>query len=179
MSKVKSKKKKKIPKIKEKMIDKGALKSLNKYYTFAKVLLTLSPFAGLMYLSMQSARIGLSMPEAIQSNPKLTILFLTSMINPFIAYLLIFIQKKIDQDDVAYAVTNLVMFMVAELLLQNIVYVMLFGFILYKTLKVYNVTLKESFEKKINNKFLMTISGSLVVICLAGICLFANIRINI
>ena len=70
------------------------------------------------------------------------------------------------------------MFIVAEILLQNVLYVILFGVILYKTLKTYNVTIKESFKEKLKDKFLMTISGSLVVIGLACICLFATIRIN-
>ncbi|UEL49836.1 hypothetical protein JW646_15835 [Terrisporobacter hibernicus] len=144
----------------------------------AKVLLILSPFMSLIYLSINSAQIGLSLPQAIQQDPRLTILFLVSMINPFIAYLLIFIQRKIESSDVKYAVTNLVMFIVAELLLRNTLYVILFGFILYKTLKVYNVTIKESFKDKLKDGLLMTISGSLVVISLASICLFATIRIS-
>ncbi|MPN34509.1 hypothetical protein SDC9_182003 [bioreactor metagenome] len=151
---------------------------LNKYYNVAKALLILSPLMSLMYLSMNSAKIGLSIPQVIQQDPRLTILFLVSMINPFIAYLLIFIQRKIEANDVKYAVTNLVMFIVAELLLRNILYVILFGFILYKTLKVYNVTIKESFKDKFKDGLLMTISGSLVVITLASICLFATIRIS-
>ena len=53
----------------------------------------------LMYISMESAKVGLPMSEVIQSNPKLTIIFLVSMVNPFIAYLLTFIQKKIDEND--------------------------------------------------------------------------------
>ena len=158
--------------------NKNKINSLNKYYNIAKLLLVLTPFMALMYLSMESARMGVVMQQAIQQNPKLTILFLVSMINPFIAYLLVFIQKKIESSDISYAITNIVMFIVAEILLQNVLYVILFGVILYKTLKTYNLTIKESFKEKLENKFLMTISGSLVVIGLACICLFATIRIN-
>ncbi len=158
--------------------NKNKINSLNKYYNIAKILLVLTPFMALMYLSMESARMGVVMQQAIQQNPKLTILFLVSMINPFIAYLLVFIQKKIESSDISYAITNIVMFIVAEILLQNVLYVILFGVILYKTLKTYNLTIKESFKEKLENKFLMTISGSLVVIGLACICLFATIRIN-
>jgi len=177
MSKSKKTKAKKV-KVNKPKVDQNKVKSLSKYYNVAKVLLILSPFMSLIYLSMNSAQIGLSLPQAIQQDPRLTILFLVSMINPFIAYLLIFIQRKIESSDVKYAVTNLVMFIVAELLLRNILYVILFGFILYKTLKVYNVTIKESFKDKLKDGLLMTISGSLVVISLASICLFATIRIS-
>ena len=158
--------------------NKNQINSINKYYNITKILLAISPCMSLMYLSMESAKLGISLAEVIGQDPNQTVMFLVSMINPFIAYLLIFIQKKIDNNDVKYAIVNLVMFMVAEILLMNLLYVILFGVILYKTLRAYNVTIKDSFKEKLQKGFLMTVSGSLVVICLAGICLFATIRIN-
>lgn len=158
--------------------NKNQINSINKYYNIAKILLAISPCMSLMYLSMESAKLGISLAEVIGQDPNQTVMFLVSMINPFIAYLLIFIQKKIDNNDVKYAIVNLVMFMVAEILLMNLLYVILFGVILYKTLKSYNVTIKDSFKEKLGKGFFMTVSGSLVVIFLAGICLFATIRIN-
>lgn len=163
---------------KAKLIQKSEISSLNKYYTITKILLTITPFVALMYLSMQSIKIGTSFMDLIRLQPRFNILFLVSMINPFIAYLLIFIQRKIEEDDISYAVVNIVIFILSEILLQNILYVALFVFLLYKTLKTYNITIKDSFKDKFKNKFLMTISGSLVVFGLACICLFATIRIN-
>lgn len=158
--------------------NKSQINSINKYYNIAKILLVISPCMSLMYLSMEAAKLGISLPEVIGQDPKQTVMFLVSMINPFIAYLLTFIQKKIENNDVKYAIVNLAMFMVAEILLMNLLYVILFGVILYKTLRAYNVTIKDSFKEKLQKGFLMTVSGSLVVIFLAGICLFATIRIN-
>ena len=158
--------------------NKNQISAINKYYNIAKILLAISPCMSLMYLSMESAKLGISLAEVIGQDPNQTVMFLVSMINPFIAYLLIFIQKKIDNNDVKYAIVNLVMFMVAEILLMNLLYVILFGVILYKTLRAYNVTIKDSFKEKLGKGFFMTVSGSLVVIFLAGICLFATIRIN-
>lgn len=158
--------------------NKNQINSINKYYNIAKILLAISPCMSLMYLSMESAKLGISLAEVIGQDPNQTVMFLVSMINPFIAYLLTFIQKKIENNDVKYAIVNLVMFMVAEILLMNLLYVILFGVILYKTLRAYNVTIKDSFKEKLGKGFFMTVSGSLVVIFLAGICLFATIRIN-
>ena len=158
--------------------NKNQINSINKYYNIAKILLAISPCMSLMYLSMEAAKLGISLPEVIGQDPKQTVMFLVSMINPFIAYLLTFIQTKIENNDVKYAIVNLVMFMVAEILLMNLLYVILFGVILYKTLRAYNVTIKDSFKEKLGKGFFMTVSGSLVVIFLAGICLFATIRIN-
>ena len=158
--------------------NKNQINSINKYYNIAKILLAISPCMSLMYLSMESAKLGISLAEVIGQDPNQTVMFLVSMINPFIAYLLTFIQKKIENNDVKYAIVNLAMFMVAEILLMNLLYVILFGVILYKTLRAYNVTIKDSFKEKLGKGFFMTVSGSLVVIFLAGICLFATIRIN-
>lgn len=160
------------------LTNKNEITSLNKFYNLAKLLLMLTPFISFIYLTMEATSIGISMQELIQQDSNFTILFLVSVINPFIAYLLVFIQKKIEDNDVSYAITNLVMFMIAEVLLQNTLYIILFGVILYKTSKVYNISVKDSFKEKLKDKFLMNISGSLVVIGLACICLFATIRIN-
>ena len=159
--------------------NKNKINSLKKYYSISKILLILNPFMSFLYLSVQSVKMGSTIPQLLQQDPKFTILFLVSMINPFIAYLLIFVQNKINENDISYGIVNIVMFIIAEILLQNMLYIILFGTILYKTLKVYNISIKYSFKEKLKDKFLMSISGSLVVIGLACICLFATIRISI
>lgn len=160
------------------MVDTKKNTKLDRYYNIAKVLLALSPFVALAYISMNAAKMGTTMAAEIGQNPNMTVMFLVAMINPFIAYLLIYAHKKIDQRDSAYAVVNLVFLIVAEIMLENMIYILLLGFILYQTMNAGNVTIKESFQTKLQEKFLSTISGSLVVIVLAGICLFARIRIG-
>ena len=157
------------------MVDTKKNTKLDRYYNIAKVLLALSPFVALAYISMNAAKMGTTMAAAIGQNPNMTVMFLVAMINPFIAYLLIYAHKKIDQRDSAYAVVNLVFLIVAEIMLENMIYILLLGFILYQTMNAGNVTIKESFQTKLQEIFLSTISGSLVVIVLAGICLFARI----
>lgn len=160
------------------MTNTKQIKLLDKYYNIAKVFLTLTPFLYIMYLSMGAAKIGSSIPQIIQANPGNMVMFLVSMINPFIAYLLIFMHRKLNNGDIAYSVVNLVVLIGAEIMLENAFYVILLGFILIKTLKIYNISFKECFKSKFNKSFLGTISGGIVVLFLAGICLFATIRIG-
>ena len=160
------------------MINAKQIKSVNKYYNIAKILLTITPFLYMIYLSMDTSKFGESIPQLIQENPKVTVMFLISMINPFIAYLLIFMHKKIEDGDIAYAVVNLAVLIISEIMLQNIFYISLLGFLLIKTLKTYNVSFKECFIEKLDRRFLGTISGGIVVLILSGICLFATIRIS-
>lgn len=149
---------------------------LDRYYNIAKVLLCLTPFVCLLYLSMGAAKVGGSVSAAIGEDPKLAVMFLVSMINPFIAYLMTFMQKKLNMD-AAYAVVNLTLLIIAEVMLQNVWYILLLGFILYKTMKEYGLTIWESFKSARRGKFLSIISGSLVVIGLCSVCLFATVRI--
>ncbi len=161
------------------MVDTKKNTKLDRYYNIAKVLLALSPFVALAYISMNAAKMGTTIAAAVGQNPNMTVMFLVAMINPFIAYLLIFAHNKIEQRDSAYAVVNLVFLIVAEIMLENMIYILLLGFILYQTMNAGNTTIKESFQTKLQNHFLSTVSGSLVVIVLAGICLFARIRIGV
>lgn len=121
---------------------------------------------------------GASIQQVIEADPKFLIMFLASMVNPFIAYLLIYMHKRINDGDISYAVVNLVVLIVAEFIFQNALYMFLLGFILYKTIKTYNISIKSSFKDKIKDKFLMVISGGIVVIIFASICLFATIRVE-
>ena len=121
---------------------------------------------------------GASIQQVIEADPKFLIMFLASIVNPFIAYLLIYMHKRINDGDISYAVVNLVVLIVAEFIFQNALYMFLLGFILYKTIKTYNISIKSSFKDKIKDKFLMVISGGIVVIIFASICLFATIRVE-
>lgn len=160
------------------MINAKQIKDLDKYYNIVKVLLTATPFLYIIYLSMGAAKIGASIPQVIQENPRNMVMFLVSMINPFIAYLLIFMHRKIENGDIAYSIVNLIVIIIAEIMLENAWYIILLGFLLIKTLKTYNVSVKECFRDKFNRSFFGTISGGIVVLVLSGICLFATLRIN-
>ncbi len=160
------------------MINAKQIKSLDKYYNISKVLLTITPFLYITYLSMGAAKAGMPITQIVQENPSNMVLFLISMINPFIAYLLIFMHRKMESGDIAYSVVNLAVLIASEILLENAWYIILLGFLLIKTLKTYNISFKECFKEKWNKSFLGTISGGIVVLVLSGICLFATLRIG-
>lgn len=160
------------------MADAKTNNMLERCFNVAKVLLTISPFIGLFYITTNGNVNGGNIMLALSRNPKFTVIFLACMINPFIAYLLMFVQGKLREGDASYAVLNLLLLVVAEGILQNLVFAMLLGVILYKTTKVYGISLKESFTEKCSNHLFTTISGSIVVLVLAGFCLFAQMRIG-
>lgn len=160
------------------MTNTKQIKSLDKYYNTAILLFVVTPFLYLLYSYMGAIKTGVSLQQIIQQNPRNVVILLISMINPFIGYLLLFMNRRVQNGDIPYAVVNLSVLIIAQLILKNQLYLILLGFLLYKTLKTYNISLKECFKDKWNKKFLETISGGIVVLVLAGICLFATMRIN-
>ena len=95
--------------------------------------------------------------------------------NPFLIAKELLFSFKVYIEDIVLFFSKYIVCSISLLVLFIII---LFGVIIYKTSKVYNISVKDSFKEKLKDKFLMNISGSLVVIGLACICLFATIRIN-
>ena len=75
------------------------------------------------------------------------------MVNPFIAYLLGFLQQHLNKADYGYAVVNMALMIVAEVMLQNFLYVAALAFLLYKTVKTYQIPVKDSVEKSLKKSF--------------------------
>lgn len=152
--------------------------TVDRIFMIIRVLLAVSPFIALAYLSVDTAKYGGSLQSILQSNPQFTVMFLVAMINPFIAYLLGYLKNHLDSGDYGYAVVNLGLMMIAEVMLQNFIYVLVLAFLTYQCIKTYQIPVKDSIAKSFKNHFLRDISGSLVVLAFAGICLFAMIQIG-
>ncbi len=152
--------------------------TLNKYFIITKILFLISPFLYFIYFYMIYKNTNISFYEAIKTNPVITIMFLIAMTNPFIAYLLSIIEEKMKIGDISYAVLNLLLLILSQILFQNIWYILILSLILYKVIKTYNVNILDSLKEKIKNKILLEISGSIAINILACICFFASMRIN-
>ena len=137
--------------------------SIERIFTIIKVLLAVSPFMALGYLTAKGTA-GANLQTILSQNPHYTVMFLVAMVNPFIAYLLGFLQQHLNKADYGYAVVNMALMIVAEVMLQNFLYVAALAFLLYKTVKTYQIPVKDSVEKSLKNHFLRDISGSLSLI---------------
>ena len=151
--------------------------SIERIFTILKVLLAVSPFMALGYLTAKGTA-GANLQTILSQNPHYTVMFLVAMVNPFIAYLLGFLQQHLNKADYGYAVVNMALMIVAEVMLQNFLYVAALAFLLYKTVKTYQIPVKDSVEKSLKNHFLRDISGSIVVLIFAGICMFAMLQLK-
>lgn len=151
--------------------------SIERIFTIIKVLLAVSPFMALGYLTAKGGAGG-SIQTILSQNPHYTVMFLVAMVNPFIAYLLGFLQEHLNKSDYGYAVVNMALMIIAEVMLQNILYVAILAFLLYKIIRTYRIPVKESVKDIVQGHLLRDISGSIVVLVFAGICLFAMLQLK-
>lgn len=152
----------------------------DRIFMIIRVLLTVSPFIALGYLSMDAAKEGAggNIQAVISSNPSAAVMFIVAMLNPFIAYLLGFIKDHLHDGDYDYAVANMFLMIIAELMIQNFIYVLMLMFLTYKCVKTYQIPVKGIVKRMAGNHLLRDISGSLVVLAFAGICMFAMLRLG-
>lgn len=150
----------------------------DRWFTIAKVLLAVSPLIALVYLQAASTSVGGDLQSVLRQNPEITISFLASMTGPLAAYLLGFVQKHLYQGDAAYAMTNLTLIMVAEAMLKNVFYFIVIVVLMFFTLRMTNVSPIQGFRQKLHDHFLRDISGSLFMIALSAICMFAWIQLG-
>lgn len=151
--------------------------SIERIFTIIKVLLAVSPFMALGYLTAKGGAGG-TLQTILSQNPQYTVMFLVAMVNPFIAYLLGFLQEHLNKADYGYAVVNMTLMIIAEAMLQNFLYVAVLAFLLYKIIKTYQISVKEAVKETIQGHLLRDISGSIVVLVFAGICMFAMLQLR-
>lgn len=148
----------------------------DKWFTIAKVLLTLSPFVALGYLQMFIE--GGDISTLLQQNPEITVTFLISMAGPFTAYLLGFAQNHLYEGDVAYMMSHLVLIFVAEALLRNAAYMILVTYLMYLVYQMTGMSPMASLRLKWKDHFWRDLSGCIVLIVFSLFCLFVSLRLG-
>lgn len=148
----------------------------DKWFTIAKVLLTLSPFVALGYLQMFTG--GGDISTLLQQNPQITVTFLISMAGPFTAYLMGFAQNHLYEGDVAYMMSHLVLIFVAEALLRNAVYMIIVTFLMYVVYQMTGMSPVASLRLKWKDHFWRDLSGCIVLIVFSLFCLFVSLRLG-
>lgn len=148
----------------------------DKWFTIAKVLLTLSPFVALGYLQMFSG--GGDISTLLQQNPEITVTFLISMAGPFTAYLMGFAQNHLYEGDVAYMMSHLVLIFVAEALLRNAVFMIIMTFLMYLVYQMTGMSPMASLRLKWKDHFWRDLSGCIVLIVFSAFCLFVSLRLG-
>lgn len=150
----------------------------DKWFTAAKLFLTLSPLISLGYLQTAAAGSNMQLAELLTANPQITVSFLASMTGPFAAYLMGFIQKHLYQGDAPYAMTNLTLLMIGEAMLCQAVYFIMMIVLMYFVFDMTGVNPVKAIRRKWNDHFWRDISGSILLLLICGFCMFVSVRLG-
>ncbi len=150
---------------------------LNKQFTLAKVLLAITPAIAYLYVSMRAAVLSKPLQEILTSDPTIAIMFLVAMINPYIAYLLGLVQKKLKEKDYHFAVTNMIFLMIGQALTMNVFYFCVVFYLFYRMVTIYKIDSKAVIKSSTLKRSLYMGGGGLIVIGISAVCMFASLQI--
>ncbi len=151
---------------------------LNRYFMLVKGALAIAPILAYFYVSVSASMMQSSLQDILALNPSLTIIFITSMINPYIAYLIGIGQKKLETGEYEFLVLNMTLIMVALCLSQNVFYIFMVGFLFYQTVRIYRLEVGKILKSITLKQYFSIGGGSFIVIFIYMLCLFISFRIS-
>lgn len=151
--------------------------TMDRYFTVAKVFLAITPFIGYLYLSLQAMSASITLQEVLTKEPSVAIIFLIAMLNPYIAYLMDLVQKKLKQGEVKFACINMVLLLASQAIVMNLFYFMMLAIVFYKAIRFYKVDVVATIKKFTFKQSFVLGGGSFIVIAFSSICLFATLRL--
>lgn len=152
---------------------------LSRYFTILKILLFCMPFLCLGYVGLGAGSMALDAQSALAADPTIAVSFLTAMIQPYAAWIAILSERRLADGRTPYAVVNLTLLLAAELLMMSTVGVIGMALILWKSTRVYGCGVSEAFLTCEKRAFLREAGGNLPLLLLAGLCLFASLRLGL
>lgn len=154
-----------------------ATKRMNRYFMVAKVFLGITPIICYFYVSMSAMMQGVDFKSILETQPSIAVVFLIAMINPYIAYLVHLIHKKLEQGDNKFAIINMGLLLLAQALTLNAFYFMMLLYVFYKAICVYHIKVKASITSYRFKQLVWNGGGSFFVILISSVSLFATIRL--
>ena len=156
-----------------------AEKTISRVFTISKVLLCILPFLALFYLYSQSNASGMNYQDMLESDPILTITFLTAMIQPFAAWLLTIVERRYKEYDYSNALFSLLLIFIAECLLKNWLGIAATAILFYLINKDMPFSIKKEFKEYANwKKILLDGTGGILLDLLSAFVFFASWKIG-
>lgn len=152
-------------------------KRMKRMFLIAKVFLCMTPIIAYVYVSLQAMMLQVSLQDCMQTSPNLAIVFLIAMMNPYIAYLLYLMEKKLEKGEQTFALINMLLLLITQLLTMNVFYFMMLAYVFYKAYCFYSL----DFSKLTSYLHLKTLfyqgGGSMLMVMLSSICFYATMQI--
>ena len=161
---------------KQKRISKAS-KQVDRYFLITKVFLAVTPLICYFYVSMQALMHKLTFQQMLVQDPNITIIFLIAMVNPYVAYLVNLIEKKLKAGNHMFATINMVLLLIAQILTMNVFYFIMLAYVFYKAVHYYHVDIRSSLKEITVKQSFFCGGGSIFVMFISSICLFATIQL--
>ena len=152
-------------------------KTLQRYFFIAKAFLMATPVLFYSYITLRASMNGCNIQELLNREPETTIILVNSMLNAYAAYILHLAQKNISGRNVYSAVINIGMLMLSQALSRNVFGFLLLLFVAAKAIRYYKISLKDTFRHGTVKQFLYDGGGSLIIVLLNALMLYAAIKL--
>lgn len=154
-------------------------KKLNKTFGIVKAVLMIYPFIVLFYLSTKAGMSGVGFSELMRTNPIITVTFITAMLQPFAAWLLTIVQKRVGTGDYDSAIISTLLIFIAEALMENVLGMVGLGVLFFLMYKDMPFTFKACFTDADKKLIFKDATGAVVLVLLGAVCMFAMKRIGL
>lgn len=152
---------------------------LKRYFTILKIVLFCMPFMCMGYLGMFSGGTTLDTQSVIAANPTMAISFLSAMLQPYAAWLVILAERRLADNRGQFAVVSLTLLLVAELFLMSSVGVIGTALVLWKSIRYSGYGVPAAFRSCTPRSFIYEAGGTIPMLLFASICLFASLRLGV
>lgn len=151
-------------------------KTMKRMFLIAKVFLCMTPIIAYAYVSLQAMMQQLVFQDMLQASPNLAIVFLIAMINPYIAYLLHLMEKKLVNNEQGFVLINMLLLLLSQVLTMNAFYFMMLAYVFYKAYRFYDLDSSEILSCLHPKTLFYQGGGSLMIVMLSSICLYATMQ---
>lgn len=158
-------------------MEKTLLKT-DRYFTIVKGILIAMPFLCLAYLKLGTGGTVLEAGGALAQSPAAAVTFLAAMVQPYVAFLLSLVQQRLTDERKCFALASLGLLLVAEAMLMSSVGVVGLGLLTYRASKAAQSNPIAALRQCRSGRLLFELGGCVLVLLLAGLCLFASVRLG-
>lgn len=151
---------------------------LDRWFRILQIVLFCMPFVYLAYLRVGTGGASLQDEGVLSGNPAMAVTLLAAMLQPYVGWLLMLCQRRLADGRTAYAVVNMTLLLIAELMTMSSVGVVGLGLILFKTVRTCGMGPSAAWRAVSKKRLFAECGGSVLVLLLAGLCLFATMRLG-
>ena len=151
---------------------------LDRWFRILQIILFCMPFVYLAYLRIGTGGASLDDPGVLSGNPAMAVALLAAMLQPYVGWLLMLSQRRLADGRTAYAVLNLTLLLIAELMTMSSIGVVGLGLILFKTIRTCGMGPSAAWRAANKKQLFAECGGSVLMCLLAGLGLFATMRLG-